>query len=121
MRELAGNRKAILRPEGAVVVRYFLGKNKRRRSNRLGKGSGTPATGFEAISCALERARGKNLRKKEDADHRPRLAGKSFRATDFVLEIEDGYCGVAVDLLRSARQQKVSLCSKIELAPLGYA
>jgi hypothetical protein len=41
---------------------------------------------------------------KDDADHRPRLTGKSFRATDFVLEIEDGFCGAAVDLLRSARQ-----------------
>jgi hypothetical protein len=25
---------------------------------------------------------------------------------DFVLEIEDGFCGAAVDLLRSARQRK---------------
>jgi hypothetical protein len=56
---------------------------------------------------------------KDDAGHRPRLTGKSLRATDFVLGIEDGFCGAAVDLLRLARQQKVSPCSKIELAPAG--
>jgi hypothetical protein len=78
--------------------------------------------GVEAISCALERARGKNLRKNKTTQTTgPRLAGKSFRATDFVLEIEEGFCGAAVDLLRSARQRKVSLCSKIESGTLGYA
>ena len=60
---------------------------------------------------------------RDDADSRPRLAGRSFRATDFVLEIEDGFCGAVVNLLESARQGKriAAQQNRIARGTLGYA